>query len=191
MGADVPTFSRFALDPQCRAQAQQALDRVLDEPLPQLDLLDLANAAAAGASLAARLQDMEGCGLIHGERQQRLAMLRRAADEACRERFLAGAEAQLVTPAGHLLAAPQVTDAEARALETDARQLRVLQEVGRRLGGAAGYDKALAALQEALTRLAPLAGGAGAAGLRRMDLARLVEILCGPEAAAQVLAAGS
>jgi hypothetical protein len=176
------------LDPQCRGAAQEALDRLLDTTPPQLDLLDLAGATAAAAALVVRLDDLEGCSLIHGERQRRLAGLRRAADEACRERFLAGVEAQLMLPAGQMMAAATVSDAAVQALENGARQLRGLEQVGRRLGAGSAYDKALATMMEALGRLAPMAG-AGAGDLRRMDLARTVEILCGPDAAMRMLEA--
>ncbi len=176
------------LDPQCRAAAQAALDRVLDEPLPQLDLLDLTAATSSASGLVARLEDLERCSLIHGERQRRLAGLRRAADEACRERFLAGLEAQVMQPAGQMMAAETVSDASVLAMESGARQLRGLEQVGRRLGGGNSYDKALATLTEALSRLAPMTGES-AQDLRRMDLARLVEILCGPDAATRMLAA--
>jgi hypothetical protein len=178
------------LEPQCRAPAQEALDRILDVPPPQLDLLDLAAATAAAAALVARLEDLERCSLIHGERQRRLLGLRRAADEACRERFLAGIEAQVMGPAGQMLASGAVNDAAVQALETGARQLRALEQVGRRLGGGGAYDKAMAAMTEALARLGPIAG-TGPDDLRRMDLARLVEILSGPDAAMQMLAASS
>ncbi len=176
------------LEPQCRAAAQTALDRVLEEEPPALDLLDIATATAAAAGLAARLEDLERCSLIHGERQRRLAGLRRAADEACRERFLTGAEAQVMQPAGQLLAAATVSDGAVVQLENGARLLRSMEQVGRRLGSGPAYDKALAAMTEALVRLAPLASQDSTA-LRLMDLARLVEILNGPDAAMQLLAA--
>lgn len=173
------------LDPQLRAQAQVALDTVLDTPPPALDLLDLAGAARVTEALLTRLDDLEQCGLLVGERQQRLAALRRQVDEACRERFLAGAETQLVAPAAKLIAAATVESAEVTAMEAGARQLRALQAVGRRVGGGAAYDKALTSLYEALVGLLPQARPGG---LTRMDLARSVEILCGPDAAQKLLA---
>ncbi len=175
------------LEPQCRAAAQAALDRVLDEAPPQLDLLDLNGATSAAAALVTRLEDLERCTLLHGDRQRRLAGLRRAADEACRDRFLVGLEAQVMQPAAQLMATASVPDAAVAAMELGARQLRGLEQVGRRLGGAPSYDKALATMSEALARLVPLAGD-GEQELRRMDLARLVEILCGPDAAMRMLA---
>ncbi len=177
------------LEPLCRAAAQEALDRVLDQPLPQLDLLDLAAATSTAATLVARLEDLERCSLIHGERQRRLVALKRTADEACRERFLAGMETQVMTPAGQMMAGSPASDTVVLSLETGARQLRGLELVGRRLGSGAAYDKAMATMTEALVRLAPMAGD-GADDLRRVDLARLVEILSGPDAAVQMLAAG-
>ncbi len=175
------------VEPQCRGAALAAVDRMLDAPVPQLDLLDLGAAAETAATMLRKLDDLAESSLVQGDRQLKLAAHRRAVDEACRERFLAGAEAALVAPAGRLLAAAQVTDAEVDALEAGARQLRNLQSAGRRLGNAPAYDRALAGLSDAMTQLAPAASGG--AGLRRMDLARTVEILCGAEAALRVLQA--
>jgi hypothetical protein len=173
------------LEPAVRPAAQAALERMVDDPLPPLDLLDTGGAVQAMEGLLARLDDLAECGLLAGERQHRVTLLRRAADEACRERFLAGAEAEVVAPAARLLAAPQVEPAAVTALEQGARELRALQQAGRRLGGAAAYDKAMEAVSTALAALAPAARGGNA--LRRMDLARTVEILCGPDAAQRLL----
>ena len=175
------------LEPQCRAAAQVALDQVLDQAPPQLDLLDLNAATTAVSALVMRIEDLERCSLIHGDRQRRLVGLRRAVDEACRDRFLGGLEALVMQPAAQMMAADTVNDAAVTAMELGARQLRGLEQVGRRLSGGSGYDKALATLTEALGRLAPMTGDQEQ-DLRRMDLARLEEILCGPEAAMRVLA---
>ena len=174
------------LEPQCRAVAIQAVEQMLDEPMPALDLLDLGGATAATLALCARLDDLAQCSLVQGERQHRLAALRRAADEACRERFMAAAEAQVMLPLGKLRLAPQVADADVVALEAAARALHGLQAAGRKLGGGGAYDKALLTLSEAMAGL--VAGPANPAGLRPIDLARLVEILRGPDVAAALLA---
>ena len=112
------------------------------------------------------------------QRPRRLAQLREARQrlgEQCRDRLLAGAEA---------LAAPHGAPADAgdlAAMEDTARALRRLDMVGRRLGDAEVYDRALA----------------GAAGRLITDpklplttRLRLAEILLGPEAALNMLGAG-
>lgn len=173
------------LDPALRGAALGALDAALDQPVPDFDLLDLGDAAWAALELAGRLEDLEACALLTGDRKRRLHGLRRAAEEACRERFLASAEEHLVAPVMALAAAPEVDDDAVAAIEAEARGLRGLEAAGRRLGGSGAYDRALRAMAETLARLGARARHPG--GLRPMDLARTVEILAGPDAAARVL----
>ncbi|MBV1795767.1 hypothetical protein [Siccirubricoccus sp. G192] len=174
------------LGPALRGAALQALEAALDQPLPEFDRLDPGCATQAARDLTRRLDDLAACPLLTSDRQRRLQMLRRAAEEACREAFLAAAEQQLLAPAARLAEAPEVADQEVAALEAEARGLRLLQAAGRGLGGAGAYDRALCAMVEGLTLL----GGRAShpAGLQRMDLARAIELLAGPEAAAAVLA---
>ena len=65
-------------------------------------------------------------------------------------------------------------------MEAQARALRRIETIGRRYGLDHGYDGAatriLAALEAAKQALEP-------GGMTRLDLARLAEILLGPEAA--------
>ena len=68
-----------------------------------------------------------------------------------------------------------------------ARRLRALEGAGRKLGGAPAYDRALRDLTTSLGTLG--AQARHPAGLRPVDLARSVEILAGPEAAAALLRA--
>jgi hypothetical protein len=78
-----------------------------------------------------------------------------------------------------------VEDADVAAMEDGARRLRALEGAGRKLGGATAYDRAL---RDLTTSLGTLGGQArNPEGLRPVDLARSVEILAGPEAAAALL----
>ncbi len=173
------------LDPLARPVALQALDAMLDQPMPELDQLDIRSATEASLALARRLDDLAQCSLLGVDRQRRVHTLRRAAEEACRGRFMAAAELQLLMPAMRLAVAEQVQDAEVTAIETGARELRGLEGAGRRLGGGQAYDRALRAMGETLTALATRATQPD--GLRPIDLARMLEILAGPDAGAALL----
>ena len=99
-------------------------------------------------------------------RAARLERARRHLDETCREAFRASA----IT----LLPAQPVEPAAVPELEATARQLRRLDAVGRRLGGASFYD---ATLNQTAERLGQTEG------LGRIERLRLAEILLGPDAA--------
>jgi hypothetical protein len=173
------------LGPAARPVAAQALEAMLDEPPPPFATLDPQSAAELALATARRLKDLEGCALLSGEKQRRLQAWRNAADQACRAGFLVAAERQVVDPAAKLAEAPVVADAEVAAMEEGARRLRALEGAGRRLGSAPAYDRALRDLIASLTGLASKA--CHPEGLQRVDLARSVEILAGPEAAAALL----
>lgn len=79
------------LDPQARPVALQALDAMLDQAMPDLDRLDIQGATEASLALALRLDDLARCSLLGTDRQRRVHALRHAAEEACRERFVAAA----------------------------------------------------------------------------------------------------
>lgn len=175
-----------AIDPRVRGLALAGLDALLEEPMPSLDTLDLRGATHAAQQLAQRLNDLEGCVLLGPDRQRKLAAIRRGADEACRERCLAAAEQQVLTPMVLLLGRPEVEDTDVAGIEAGARGLRSLAAVGRKLGDPAAYDRALRAATGSILKLAGRAGTPG--GLGPMDLARTIEILAGPDAAAAALA---
>lgn len=174
-----------ALDPRLRPLAVKQAEAALDRAAPEFDRLDPCAAAAAAAALAARLDDVEGCGLLDPAGRKRLHAQRRAAEEACRERFLAGAESEVIAPLSALGGEPGAADAAVAGIEAAARGLARLESAGRRLGGGA-YDRARGAVVESLNLLAAPARRPG--GLRPVDLARVVEILAGPEEAAALLA---
>jgi hypothetical protein len=174
--------------PKFRALAVRQAEGALDRKAPEFDLLEAPAAAEAALALAIRLDDLEGCGLLDVAARRRLHALRRGAEEACREGFLAAVERQVLAPLAALVEAPEVADAAVAAVEADARGLARLEGAGRRLGGAGvAFDRARRAVAEALALLAARARHPD--GLRPMDLARIVEILAGPEEAAAALLA--
>jgi hypothetical protein len=128
---------------------------------------------------------MANCTLLTSDRQKRLAACRHRAEAAFRASYLTTVQEHLLQPVERLGAATQVQDAEVSAMEVAARQLRALEAAGRRLGGAMHYDMATQQMTARIAALLPAAGQSG--GLRRMDLARCIEILAGPEAAAAVM----
>jgi hypothetical protein len=107
---------------------------------------------------------------------RRLKAIREKLDETCRERFARGINEGLVAP---LSALDAPLDAAGQSeLESRARDLRKLDAVARKIGGAADYDRQLRLASNA-ARTAAEAGT-----LTPMRRLRLVEILEGPEAAA-------
>lgn len=172
------------LDPRARLLAGRALDRLIEAGMPHLDAADPAGAAAHVEQLADMLADLETSTLgAVPERRDRLQKLRHQADLACRVAFVETIEAGLLTPLAQLAAT--AGDAEVMALEATVRDLRRLLLACRRVGTPDTYDKATrAAVEQLMKRGASLPGQ----GLTRIDLARLVEILGGREAADRLLA---
>jgi hypothetical protein len=114
-------------------------------------------------------------------RKPRAAALRRALDAHCRDRFQIDLANRLLRQLPQL--SVDTPDDVVADLEAAALDLRRLEAVGRALGVPAHYDRALAEAGGALLKLAhPEA--------RRVDLARLSEILLGPEAGLAVLDGG-
>lgn len=176
-----------ALDPKFRAIAVHQAEAALDRRGQELDLLEPQAAAGAALALALRLDDLEGCGLLDVAARRRLHAQRREAEEACRDGFLASVEREVLAPLAVLTEMPEVADVEVAAIEAAARRLARLESAGRRLGdGGGAYDRARRAIAEALALLALRTDHP--AGLRPMDLARVAEILSGPEEAAALLA---
>ena len=162
--------------------ATQASDRVV-----AFLLSDVRGAVAPGAALpeaadqvrrsACLLEDLE-VSAATAERPLRMQMVRAARQQLsaqCRHRLLAAVE-QLAAPTE----AP-VESADLVVIEESARALRRLDAVGRRLGDADAYDRALldAAGRLAVDRLLP-----------QHARLRLAEILLGPDAALAMLDGG-
>ncbi|MSP03264.1 MAG: hypothetical protein EXR07_19795 [Acetobacteraceae bacterium] len=105
----------------------------------------------------------------------RVKAIRDMLDEACRARFSDGIREELVMP---LTASSGPVDRTGQTrLETSARDLRALEKVARKVGGADSYDHQLAQAAEAV-RTAAEAGT-----LSPIRQLRLIEILSGAEAA--------
>ncbi|MBK1661957.1 hypothetical protein [Paracraurococcus ruber] len=176
------------VSPSLRGPAVQLLETILKAPPPEFGQLDPRRAADLALATARRLDDLEACPLLAGDRQAAVRTYRRAADEACRAAFAEAAQAELAGPAARLAAAPEVTEAEVAAMEQGARRLRALESAGRRIGGAAAYDRAIRDMVAQLRGLGQSGGGPG--GLTRIDVLRSIEILAGSDAAEALLQGG-
>ena len=144
-------------------------------PERALDFLLAGVAAEAQSSVddlrraALLLETLVTQSLRRPARAAKLEQARRHLDDTCRTAFAATAAS---------LAAPP--HADAMDPEATARQMRRLDAVGRRLGGAAFYDSTLKQTAEQLGRQP---------GLSRIARLRLAEILLGPDAALALLGA--
>lgn len=187
------------LDPRARVVASRALDRMIDAELPPLDPTDPAGAAARVEQLADRLADLEASTLgTVPDRRDRLQKLRHQADLACREAFVATLGSGLLTPL--IAMADTAEEAEVTALEAQVRDLRRLLLACQRVSTTDSYERAsrtaIGQLMERGAKLASLdRAGPGATGPRTpdkgvtlVDLARMVEILGGRQAADRMLA---
>ena len=122
------------IDPKLRSIAVRQAEAALDRKGPEFDLLEPPAAAGAALALAIRFDDLEGCGLLDLAARRRLHALRRGAEEACRDSFLASVERQVLAPLAALIEAPEVADETVAAIEAEARALARLECAGRRLG---------------------------------------------------------
>jgi hypothetical protein len=146
---------------------------------------DPASAAAAAISLGRRLADLEvvvETPTLAGRRHQ-VATVRRDTAATCHARFTEALASRLLAPAAAACASTmRAADDLVARLEAAAWELHQLEAAGRRLGQEAAFDRSL---REGVAKLAALAAAPG--GLGRVELARLVEILAGPDAALPLL----
>jgi hypothetical protein len=169
------------LAPELAIAAEAALAARLAAEVASLAECDHAAAMAASAArLAVLLAEPEAD--APAPRRALVTRLRREAAQACHGHYAAALAARLLAPATRAAAAPPADDATVVMLEATARDLRGLEAAGRELGQQAEFDRRQ---EEALRRLARLAEHP--AGLSRIELARLAEILAGPEAALALL----
>jgi CTP:molybdopterin cytidylyltransferase MocA len=160
--------------------ADRVLDRWIEECRPDLTVSDPQGAAQLAEEFAEALGDLETCPAgRRPERRQRVAALKRQVGEACRAAFAESATHHLIEPLAK--AAAPLDDAGMAAMEATARSLRRLEHAGRALGGARAYDAALRRVTDAFVALRDQPQASAA------DLARLTEILAGPEAALKLL----
>jgi hypothetical protein len=168
-----------------------AMDQAADRILRQLDDDDgtethiaagtLADAGAAAARISTLLQQFDS-GPGRPRRREQLRMLRRRLDASCKARFTTGLREAFLAPLQNLDNPPD--PASIQALESTARELRVLEIEARRIAGGPTYDRLLREAVDAIK------DGAMRDRLTVMDQARLVEVLAGPDAAAAILETG-
>jgi hypothetical protein len=159
--------------------ADTAVDEWLERARVQLPSEDLVAAASFAEAFGRAFQDLENAPTTRNPRRStRLVQLRQEAEVTCRLAYEEGLETHILRQLPSLCAA--ATPEHILAVENQARALRRIESVGRRYGLDHGYDGAArrmtAALEAARRALEP-------SGMTRLDLARLAEILLGPEAA--------
>jgi hypothetical protein len=159
--------------------ADTAVDEWLERARVQLPGEDLIAAASFAEAFGRAFQDLENAPSTRNPRRgARLVQLRQEAEVTCRLAYEDGLETQILRQLPSLCAA--ATPELILAVEGQARALRRIESIGRRYGLDHGYDGAArriaAALEPARRALEP-------GGMTRLDLARLAEILLGPEAA--------
>jgi hypothetical protein len=159
---------------------ERVLDRWIEDCQPDFAVNDPQGAALLAEEFAEALEDLEGSAAgRRPERRQRVAALRRKVGEACRTAFAEAAAQHLIEPLAR--AGARLDDAGIQAMEATARGLRRLETAGRTLGGASAYDAALRRVTDAFATLR------GRPEASAADLARLTEIMAGPEAALRFL----
>jgi len=159
--------------------ADTAVDEWLERARVQLPSEDLIAAASFAEAFGRAFQDLENAPTTRNPRRgARLVQLRQEAEVTCRLAYEDGLETHILRQLPSLCAA--ATPELILAVEGQARALRRIESIGRRYGLDHGYDGAArriaAALEAARRALEP-------GGMTRLDLARLAEILLGPEAA--------
>jgi hypothetical protein len=159
--------------------ADAAVDDWLERAQVQLPGEDLMSAAAFAESFGRAFKDLENAPTTRNPRRgARMVQLRQQAEETCRLAYEEGLETQILSQVPVLCAA--ATPELILAMEGQARALRRIENIGMRYGIDPGYDSASkrisAVLETARQNLEP-------GGITKLDLARLAEILLGPEAA--------
>jgi hypothetical protein len=140
--------------------------------------------AGAAQRLVRRMEGLEAADsrMAREQRRQLATTLRREVGAACYAYYARALAEGLLAEATRIAAGPRATDEQVAVLERMARDLRRLEVAGRRLAAEAAFDRTLA---ETVGRLVPLASRDG--GLARVEVARLVEMLAGPQAALPLL----
>ena len=173
-----------SLSPRAAAIADAAVDGWLASARVALPAEGLAMAASLAESFGHAFRDLENAPVTSNpQRGEKLVQLRQDAAETCRLAYEEGLDAEILRALPLLCSA--ATPEQISALEAQARALRRLELVGRNYGIDHGYEGAGrrigAAIHEAKLKLEP-------AGMTKLDLTRLAEILLGSEAALEILA---
>jgi hypothetical protein len=179
------------MDGALAVPAERALDHFLTALTVPEGLPELARAVAGARRFTALVEELDQTASRDKPRRaQILQALRSAAAENCTAQLEAETRTRLLDPLTRLLAAPAGEPAPAddvvEQMEAEARALRALADTSRRLDP---HGRAFAeGLREAKVRLAaalPMLPSGGQ-GFGRADALRLVEILSGSEAAADM-----
>lgn len=175
------------MSPQATPLAERVLDLWIESCAPELPQDDPGNAAEMAEEFGQAIEDLEASPMArHPARRRALHALRRGTDEACRAVFARAVEERLLIP---VLKADGEDAAAVDALEAEARLLKRLEVAARRVGSPDVYDRALRRIAETLIGLSAAPAGP-TARLTATDLARIAEILVGPEIALAVLRPG-
>lgn len=163
--------------------ADAAVDDWLAKARVRLPAGDLTAAASFAETFGRAFQDLENAPPTRNPRRaERLIELRQEAEGTCRQAYEEGLETEILQ--GLSLLITSATSEQIQAVETQARALRRIELIGRRYGIDHGYENTSRRIGETLKltkqSLAP-------GGLTKLDLARLAEILLGPEAALEIL----
>lgn len=165
------------------AAVDAALERWMAESRPDFAVGDARGAARLAEDFLRAIADLETSGALRRpEQRQALQAMRSEVAEACRTTYAETAARDIVAPLKAMGA--RLSDAAIGAMEAAARALRRLELAGRSLGGGTAYDSAVRRLTETFAELR------AAAAAHPADLARLVEILAGPDEAMKLLDCG-
>lgn len=164
-------LAHLAHDTSIRQAADLAIDVVLAGSEAMLaEQSDIGSAAGELRRIAALIDTLEKPGPgARPARKPEMAALRRSLDTSCRRRFAREIDAAVQA------ARVDASDIDVTLLEGAMRDLRDFEAAARGFGGGASYDRATAG---AATRLAALPRDTRTG----CDVARLIEILDGPEA---------
>ena len=194
-GVCLATLMQKATNPGLVAQAATSLsdragsiaDAAVDDWLARarvnLPAQDLVAAATLAESFGRAFHDLENAPPTRNpNRAERLVQLRQEAELTCRLAYEEGLDAEIMRQLPSL--ATSATHEQVVALESQARALRRIELIGRRYGIDHGYEGSAKRIGEALRATKQLLTPAG---LTKLDLARIAEILLGPEAALDAL----
>jgi len=180
--------------PALRRLSENVLVSFVEAALPRSDGASADPGAAAEAALrfASAIDDIEAADAWRGpEWRARLNRLRRDGGNSCHGIFAAGLDTLLLAPFASLAATPDAPEAEmdetVLMAEEAARNLKRLELSGRRIGDPGRYEGSARDFLDALTVLRNRLPEDATTGLRRIDVARLAEILFGRDAAVRIL----
>ena len=159
--------------------ADAAVDDWLEKASFELPAEDISTSASFAESFGRAFHDLENAPPTRNPRRSaRLVQLRQEAEITCRLAYEEGLETQILGQLQGLCSA--ATPELILAVESQARALRRIETIGRRYGLDHGYD---GAAQRITAALEATQKGIEPGGMTRLDLARLAEILLGPEVA--------